>query len=205
MLRVLGWTQQLLGVVLLQGVAPLMLPVSVSCTLLLTFSPIWSAVLCPLLVLLYPSVRVPLPSIPRPGSRLHQTEAAADAAAKRLLVIQLRVRLVQVTLQFVRADELPFASAAQVEEGVFPDMCSQGGHLRRRVVTQQAGEGALGPVDQHVALALQLVFESPVAGGAVVEELPEALTGLQPTRGMRRGQRWRTATGGARRWTYLSC
>lgn len=46
------------------------------------------------------------------------------------------------------------------------------------VVAQVAGEGLLRPVDQLVPIAVRLVLKAPVAGGAEVEELPDALTGL---------------------------
>jgi len=46
------------------------------------------------------------------------------------------------------------------------------------VVTEKAGEGALRPVDQQVALPLQLVLEASVTGGTAVQELSEALTCL---------------------------
>lgn len=59
-------------------------------------------------------------------------------------------------------------------------MGGQAGHLCRSMITDEAGEGTQGPVDQQVALPLQLVLEAPVTGGTVVEELSEALTSLQP-------------------------
>lgn len=61
---------------------------------------------------------------------------------------------------------------------MLPDMSGEGGHLGCSVVTDKADEGTLGPVDQQVALSLQLVLKAPVTGGAVVEELSEALTSL---------------------------
>lgn len=57
-------------------------------------------------------------------------------------------------------------------------MSSEGGHLGCSMVTEEAGEGTLGPVDQQVALPLQLVLKAAVTGGTVVEELSEALTSL---------------------------
>lgn len=58
------------------------------------------------------------------------------------------------------------------------DMSSEGGQLGCSMVTEQAGKGALRPVDQQVALPLQLVLKASVTGGTVVEELSEALTSL---------------------------
>lgn len=87
-----------------------------------------------------------------------------------------------MTLQSLRADELPVTHTAQVQEEVLPDMRSEGGHLGCSVVTEVASEGALGPVDQQVALPLELVLKASVTGGTVVEELPEALASLQPTK-----------------------
>lgn len=46
------------------------------------------------------------------------------------------------------------------------------------MVTQEAGEGTLGPVDQQVALPLELVLKASVTGETVVEELSEALPSL---------------------------
>lgn len=61
---------------------------------------------------------------------------------------------------------------------MFPDMSSEIGHLGCSMVTEEAGEGTLGTMDQQVALPLKLVFEASVTSGTVVEELPEALTSL---------------------------
>lgn len=57
-------------------------------------------------------------------------------------------------------------------------MSSEGIYLGRSVVTEQAGEGTLRPVDQEVALPLELVLEASFTGGTVVQELSEALTSL---------------------------
>lgn len=84
----------------------------------------------------------------------------------------------QVTLQPLRADKLPVTHTAHVQEEVLPDMGSEGGNLGCSMVTEEAGEGTLGPVDQQVALSLELVLKASVTGGAVVEELSEALTSL---------------------------
>lgn len=83
-----------------------------------------------------------------------------------------------MTLQSLRADKLPVTHAAHVKEEVFPDVSGEGFHLGCSVVTEQAGEGALRPMDQQVALPLELVLEASVTGGAVVQELSEALTSL---------------------------
>lgn len=61
---------------------------------------------------------------------------------------------------------------------MLPDVSGKGIHLGCGVVTQEAGEGTLGPVDQQVALPLKLVLKASVTGGTVVEELSEALTSL---------------------------
>lgn len=86
--------------------------------------------------------------------------------------------LAQMFPQPLRADELALARTAQVEEEVLADVGGEGGQLGGSMVAEEAGEGALRPVHQQVALALQLVLEAAVAGGAVVEKLPEALAGL---------------------------
>lgn len=86
--------------------------------------------------------------------------------------------LLQVTPQSLRADQLFAAQRTHVQKEVLPDVGSEGDHLGCGVVTEQAGKGRLRPVDQQVALPLLLVLEAAVTGGAVVEELPEALTSL---------------------------
>ncbi len=83
-----------------------------------------------------------------------------------------------MTFQSLRADKFPITHAAQVQKEVLPNMSSEGSHFGCSVVTEEAGEGAQGPVDQQVALPLKLVLKASVTGGTVVEELSEALTSL---------------------------
>lgn len=83
-----------------------------------------------------------------------------------------------MTLQSLGADKLPVTHAAQVHEEVLPDVSSESGQLGCCMVTEEASEGTLGPMDQQVALPLELVLKAAVTGGAVVEELSEALTSL---------------------------
>lgn len=83
-----------------------------------------------------------------------------------------------MTPQPLRADKLPVTHAAHIQEEVLPDMSDKGDHLGRSMVTEEADEGTLGPVDQQVALPLKLILKAPVTGGTMVEELSEALTSL---------------------------
>lgn len=98
--------------------------------------------------------------------------------AEPLLLVQFSVGLLQVTLQSLRADELPVTLAAHVQEEMFPDVSDEGFHLGGSVVTERAYEWSLWSMDQHVALTLHLVLKVTVTCGTVEEELPEALTSL---------------------------
>lgn len=91
--------------------------------------------------------------------------------------------LCQVVRQCLRAGKLLLAFTAHVKEEVLAHVGNEGLQPGGSVVAQVAGEGLLRPVDQLVPVAVRLVFEAPVAGGAEVEELPDALAGLQPGKG----------------------
>lgn len=54
----------------------------------------------------------------------------------------------EVILESLSADKLPLTHAAQVQKGMLPDMSGEGGKAGSGVVTEQAGEGTLRPVDQ---------------------------------------------------------
>lgn len=84
-----------------------------------------------------------------------------------------------MTLQSVGAHKLFFTCTAHVQEEVLPNMSSKGGHFCCSIVTKEAGEGTLGAVDQQVAFPLQLVLKTTFTGGAMVEELSEALASFQ--------------------------
>ena len=109
---------------------------------------------------------------------MYQIVAVIDRVSEGPLLVQIRVRLFQVTLQSLRADNLPITHRAYVQEEVLPDMSGEGTYLGCSVVTEQASKRTLRPMDQQVALALELVLKSSVTGGTVVQELSEALTSL---------------------------
>lgn len=81
-----------------------------------------------------------------------------------------------MTLQPLRADKLSITHTAHIQEEVLSDVSSESGHLGCSMVTEVAGEGTLGSVDQEVALPLELVLKASITGGTVVKELSEALT-----------------------------
>lgn len=105
-------------------------------------------------------------------------EAAADGGGEGLLRLQLAVTLRQVARQSLRAGKLAFALAAHVQEEVLTHVRGEGLQPGGDVVAQEAGEGLQRLVDQLVPVAVRLVLETPVAGGAEVEELPQALASL---------------------------
>lgn len=116
-------------------------------------------------------------------SGLHQVEATADGGGEGLLRLQLAVTLRQVARQRLGAGKLALALAAHIQEKVLAHVRGERLQPGGGVVAQEAGEGPLRPVDQLVPVAVRLVLEAPVAGGAEVEELPEALASLQPGQG----------------------
>lgn len=85
--------------------------------------------------------------------------------------------------QCLRASKLPLALKAHVKEEVLAHVGDKGLQSGSSVVAQLAGEGLLRPVHQLVPVTVRLVLEAPVAGGAEVEKLPDALTSLQPGKG----------------------
>ena len=110
-----------------------------------------------------------------------QAVAALDAVREGpFWVGAFRVGLRQVGLQLRGADEGAAAQAAHVEEEVLADVGHEGGHAGGGVVAEQAGVGPQRAVHQQVALSLQVVLEAAATGGAVVQQLPLSLTGLQP-------------------------
>lgn len=108
-------------------------------------------------------------------TRLQEAEALVDGAGEDQGLLGSLVRLFDVGTQPDRADELLEAYGADVYEGVLPDVQLQCLVLGGPVATELAGKGPLVTVDQHVAVAVQLILELALTDVAVVEELPLAL------------------------------